>query len=268
MELGHLLFTIFSAFFGLAVGSFLNVCIYRIPKGTFFTEKHSYCPKCGQPLKWYDMVPVFSWIFLGGKCRNCKEKISARYPIVESLNAVLWTLSAYFIGLNANAFIYDALFSALIVMTFIDIDTKEIPNGIVVFIIILSIPLFFTAKDVVWWHRLVGAVVISVPLYVIALVTGGIGGGDIKLYFALGLVLGLYPTLVSAFIAIVSAGLIGAITDEKGQKGVRASAWSVYRAWCGGHGFCGHAHNRRHKKLIRNIIFIYHKEKRCKEEQV
>ena len=207
MELGHLLFTIFSAFFGLAVGSFLNVCIYRIPKGTFFTEKHSYCPKCGQPLKWYDMVPVFSWIFLGGKCRNCKEKISARYPIVESLNAVLWTLSAYFIGLNANAFIYDALFSALIVMTFIDIDTKEIPNGIVVFIIILSIPLFFTAKDVVWWHRLVGAVVISVPLYVIALVTGGIGGGDIKLYFALGLVLGLYPTLVSAFIAIVSAGL-------------------------------------------------------------
>lgn len=209
MELGHLLFTIFSAFFGLAVGSFLNVCIYRIPKGTFFTEKHSYCPKCGQPLKWYDMVPVFSWIFLGGKCRNCKEKISARYPIVESLNAVLWTLSAYFIGLNANAFIYDALFSALIVMTFIDIDTKEIPNGIVVFIIILSIPLFFTAKDVVWWHRLVGAVVISVPLYVIALVTGGIGGGDIKLYFALGLVLGLYPTLVSAFIAIVSAGLIG-----------------------------------------------------------
>ena len=221
MELGHLLFTIFSAFFGLAVGSFLNVCIYRIPKGTFFTEKHSYCPKCGQPLKWYDMVPVFSWIFLGGKCRNCKEKISARYPIVESLNAVLWTLSAYFIGLNANAFIYDALFSALIVMTFIDIDTKEIPNGIVVFIIILSIPLFFTAKDVVWWHRLVGAVVISVPLYVIALVTGGIGGGDIKLYFALGLVLGLYPTLVSAFIAIVSAGLIGGVLllTKKVRKG-------------------------------------------------
>ena len=201
MELGHLLFTIFSAFFGLAVGSFLNVCIYRIPKGTFFTEKHSYCPKCGQPLKWYDMVPVFSWIFLGGKCRNCKEKISARYPIVESLNAVLWTLSAYFIGLNANAFIYDALFSA--------------------FIIILSIPLFFTAKDVVWWHRLVGAVVISVPLYVIALVTGGIGGGDIKLYFALGLVLGLYPTLVSAFIAIVSAGLIGGVLllTKKVRKG-------------------------------------------------
>lgn len=125
----------------------------------------------------------FSW----RKVQELQGKISARYPIVESLNAVLWTLSAYFIGLNANAFIYDALFSALIVMTFIDIDTKEIPNGIVVFIIILSIPLFFTAKDVVWWHRLVGAVVISVPLYVIALVTGGIGGGDIKLYLRWGL---------------------------------------------------------------------------------
>lgn len=196
-------------------------------------------------------------------------KISARYPIVESLNAVLWTLSAYFIGLNANAFIYDALFSALIVMTFIDIDTKEIPNGIVVFIIILSIPLFFTAKDVVWWHRLVGAVVISVPLYVIALVTGGIGGGDIKLYFALGLVLGLYPTLVSAFIAIVSAGLIGGalLLTKRSKRGTsfRLVRLSRLVRWSR---FCGHAHNRRHKKLIWNIIFIYHKEKRCKEEQV
>jgi len=184
------------------------------------TQRHVFHRKT-QLLSEVRAAAVFSWIFLGGKCRNCKEKISARYPIVESLNAVLWTLSAYFIGLNANAFIYDALFSALIVMTFIDIDTKEIPNGIVVFIIILSIPLFFTAKDVVWWHRLVGAVVISVPLYVIALVTGGIGGGDIKLYFALGLVLGLYPTLVSAFIAIVSAGLIGGVLllTKKVKKG-------------------------------------------------
>ena len=222
MELGHLLFTVFSAFFGLAVGSFLNVCIYRIPKGMFFKEKHSYCPKCGATLKWYDMIPVFSWIFLKGRCRNCHEKISARYPVVEALNAVLWTLSAYFFGLTANAFIYDVLFSAFIVMTFIDIDTKEIPNGIVLLIIILSIPLFFTARDVIWWQRLAGAAVISVPLYLIALVSGGgIGGGDIKLFFALGLVLGLYKTLICAFIAIVSAGLIGGVLliSKKVKKG-------------------------------------------------
>lgn len=220
MELGHLLFTIFSAFFGLAVGSFLNVCIYRIPKGTFSpkTQLLSEVRAAAEMVRYGAGFQLdFSW----RKVQELQGKISARYPIVESLNAVLWTLSAYFIGLNANAFIYDALFSALIVMTFIDIDTKEIPNGIVVFIIILSIPLFFTAKDVVWWHRLVGAVVISVPLYVIALVTGGIGGGDIKLYFALGLVLGLYPTLVSAFIAIVSAGLIGGVLllTKKVKKG-------------------------------------------------
>lgn len=208
--------------FGLAVGSFLNVCIYRIPKKIFFKEKHSFCPKCGAQLKWYDMVPVFSWIFLGGKCRNCKEPISPRYPLVESLTCILWVMSAYFFGLSVNAFIYDVVFAALIVMTFIDLDTKEIPNGIVILLIALSIPLFFTAKDVLWWHRLVGAVVISVPLYIIALITGGgIGGGDIKLFFGIGLILGLWQTLIAAFIAIVSAGLVGAVMmiTKKAKKG-------------------------------------------------
>ncbi len=213
---------VFSGMFGLAFGSFLNVCIYRIPKKIFFKEKHSYCPKCGAPLKWYDMFPVFSWIFLGGKCRNCKEPISPRYPIVEGLTCILWVMSAYFFGLTVNAFLYDILFAALLVMTFIDIDTKEIPNGIVLLIIVLSIPLFFTAKEVIWWQRFVGAVVISVPLYIVALVSGGgIGGGDIKLFFGIGLVLGLWKTLIAAFIAIVSAGLIGAIllATKKAKKG-------------------------------------------------
>lgn len=222
MDVTKILFITFSALFGLAVGSFLNVCIYRIPKKTFFKEKHSCCPHCGATLKWYDMFPVVSWLALGGKCRSCKESISPRYPVVEALTALLWALSAYAFGLSVNAFVYDILFAALIVMTFIDLDTKEIPNGIVLLIMLLSVPLFFTAKDVVWWHRLVGAIVVSVPLYIIALITGGgVGGGDIKLFFALGLVLGLWQTLIAAFLAIVSAGFIGAVllVSKKVKKG-------------------------------------------------
>ena len=137
MELGHLLFTIFSAFFGLAVGSFLNVCIYRIPKGTFFTEKHSYCPKCVQPLKWYYMVPVFSWLFLRGRCRKCKEPISPQYPIIEALIGILYIVVFAVNGLELTSIIYCFLTSALIVLSVIDWRTYEIPLGINIFILVL-----------------------------------------------------------------------------------------------------------------------------------
>ncbi|MEG2454093.1 MAG: A24 family peptidase, partial [Clostridia bacterium] len=142
----------------------------------------------------------------------CKQKISVRYPIVESINCIMWVLSAYYFGISINAFIFDLLFSALLVMTFIDLDTKEIPNGIVLLIMALGVVLFFTQPEIIWWHRLVGAVVVSVPLYIVALVTsGGIGGGDIKLFFALGIVLGFKLTLVAFGFAIILGGLVGAI---------------------------------------------------------
>lgn len=212
MEIELKLLLIFSAIFGLAVGSFLNVCIYRIPKKVFFKNKRSYCPNCLSTIKWYDMFPLFSWVALGGKCRVCKTKISIRYPIVEVLNAVLWILSGYYFGLSVNALIFNVIFSALIVMTFIDLDTKEIPNGIVLLITIAGIILFFTMPQVIWWHRLVGSIVISVPLLLIAMLTGGgIGGGDIKLFFAIGLALGLRLTLVAGLLSIILGGLIGAI---------------------------------------------------------
>ena len=85
------LYAILSAAFGLVVGSFLNVVIYRLPvKGKFFEKSRSYCPKCGAELKWYHNIPVFSYVFLRGRCALCKEKISPRYPLVELLNAGLW----------------------------------------------------------------------------------------------------------------------------------------------------------------------------------
>jgi len=77
---------------GLLIGSFLNVCIYRLPRHESIVVGSSHCTKCGVPIKWYDLIPVFSYLFLGGKCRNCKDKISVQYPIIEFVNAMIYTI--------------------------------------------------------------------------------------------------------------------------------------------------------------------------------
>lgn len=222
MSLGHILFTALAPVFGLACGSFLNVCIYRIPAGNFWESRRSFCPKCGAQLRWYELFPVFSYVFLRGRCGHCGERISPRYPFVELLTAVLWGCAAYVFGLTVPAFVYMILFAALTVETFIDLDTKEIPDGIVLLILLLSVPLFFVSKEVPWWHRLVGAVAVSVPFLLVSLATrGGIGGGDIKLFFALGAVLGLWNVLICALLAVLSAGAVGAalLISRKAKKG-------------------------------------------------
>lgn len=222
MSLGNLLFVIFAPLFGLAAGSFLNVCIYRIPKGEFWSRKRSFCPVCGTRLSWYETVPLVSFVFLRGKCRHCGARISLRYPLVELLTAVLWGCAAYRFGLCVNAFVYMILFAALIAETFMDLDTKEIPDGVAILILLLSVPLFFTDRGTVWWQRLAGAAAVSVPFYVISLAThGGIGGGDIKLFFALGAVLGLWKVLICALLGVVSAGIVGIalLASKKAKKG-------------------------------------------------
>ena len=89
--------------FGIAIGSFLNVCIYRMPLHESIVTAPSHCMTCGSRLHWYDMVPVFSWLILGGKCRSCKAKISAQYPIIEALNGVLYVLVCVVNGMNLSS---------------------------------------------------------------------------------------------------------------------------------------------------------------------
>ncbi|HCE33891.1 MAG TPA: prepilin peptidase [Clostridiales bacterium] len=218
------LYAILSAAFGLVVGSFLNVVIYRLPvKGKFFEKSRSYCPKCGAELKWYHNIPVFSYVFLRGRCAFCKEKISPRYPLVELLNAGLWVANYFVFGLSWNLLIWDVAVSALVAMAFVDIDTKEILYTFMIVIALCGAASFFVPQEVpvVWWERLLGMAVVSVPMLILALITGGMGGGDVKLYAAIGLLLGWKLTLVSALIAIVLGG-IGAvllIALKKAKKG-------------------------------------------------
>ena len=164
--------------YGLIVGSFLNVCIYRIPRHIFFSSAKSFCTECHHKLAWYDLFPLFSYIFLGGRCRYCKERISPRYPIVELANALCW-LASYFVYKPdyLSAALMGVLSSVLIVVCFIDLDTMEIPNGMVIAILVIAlgrfIPSFFGLTPDKWWEYLIGAVCVSVPFLAVALITGG-----------------------------------------------------------------------------------------------
>ncbi|MBQ1843343.1 MAG: prepilin peptidase [Lachnospiraceae bacterium] len=125
--------------FGMCVGSFMNVLIYRIPKGEDFVRSHSHCMSCGHRLAWYDMFPVFSFLFLRGKCRYCQAKLSIQYPIIEAVNGALWGLCYYRYDLTVMGIVTAGLLSVLVVIAVIDERTMEIPFGLNVFIFILAV---------------------------------------------------------------------------------------------------------------------------------
>ncbi len=177
--------------YGILIGSFLNVCIYRIPRHENIVTTPSHCMSCGYGLKWYDLVPVFSWLCLRGKCRKCKAPISKQYPIIEATNGVLWVVVITVCGLTVEGVLYCLLTSALLVLSVIDFRTFEIPVGINNFIAVLGI--IRLATDISnWFIYLLGAVLVSGIFYLAYKITRGrgMGGGDIKLMAAAGLLLG------------------------------------------------------------------------------
>ena len=122
-------FYIFIFVFGALIGSFLNVCIYRIPRNQSIIWPSSRCPSCNNPINFYDNIPIFSYyLLLRGRCRSCKEKISGRYPFVEALNAFFYLLVFWRFGPGWSSAVYCILCSALIVITFIDLDFQIIPG--------------------------------------------------------------------------------------------------------------------------------------------
>lgn len=216
--------------FGVVIGSFLNVCILRIPEKETIVTKRSHCMSCGYHLSWYDMVPVASWLALRGKCRKCKSKISAQYPLVEALNGVLYVLVVWRCGISANSIFYCLLVSALIVLSVIDFRTYEIPFGINVFILVLGlIHLGFDYEN--WLSYGIGLLAVSVPLELILLISKGraIGGGDVKLMAAAGLLLG-WKLIVLAFFLGCIVGSVLHILRMKIAKADRVLAMGPYLA--------------------------------------
>lgn len=219
---------------GLCVGSFLNVVIYRLPNDMSLSKPASHCPKCDYTLKWYDNIPVLSYIFLGGKCRKCREPISPRYMIVELLNAAFWLLSvALFWETNPVYAVASAIvLSVLICVFFIDLEHLLIYNRFVVIIAVLGAAfLFFENLDkfTKWYDHLIGAAAFGgffLLIYygaILVLKREGLGFGDVKLAFAAGLFLGWQRMLFAMLIASVSASVILLILrrargDEKDKE--------------------------------------------------
>ncbi|MBT8339666.1 MAG: A24 family peptidase [Desulfatitalea sp.] len=222
-----LLLDIYIFIVGICVGSFLNVCIFRLPSGRSIVKPPSACPKCGTGIRWYDNIPVVSYILLGGKCRNCRARVSLRYPTVELLTGlsalVLWLQ----FGAQWHTLIYFVFIAALLAITFIDIDHQIIPDEISLPGIPIGFALSFLNPNLTWSQSLIGIVVGAGALYGVIwcyyLATGrqGMGFGDVKLLGMIGAFIGwqgvLFTIMASSFIGTL-VGLAEMIRTRQGMR--------------------------------------------------
>jgi leader peptidase (prepilin peptidase)/N-methyltransferase len=207
--------------FGVSIGSFLNVLVYRIPLHISVARGRSFCPKCNHALAARDLVPLFSWLALRGKCRYCKAPISARYFLVELTMGLLAVL-CFLLFPPQVAALYALVAAILIVVTLIDADTQEIPDRMNVALLAAGVAAIFLVPEVTLLSRVIGFFTVSVPLLVIALlIAGAFGMGDVKLMAAAGFLLGWKGALVALFIALILGGVYGVYllaTKKKGRK--------------------------------------------------
>lgn len=239
-SLGYIFFFIL----GAMVGSFLNVVIHRVPNEQSIVFPNSACPKCKNPIKPYDNLPILSWLILGGKCRRCKEKISPRYPAVELLTAILFALTFWQISFNPFLPVALIFVATMISLIFIDAEHMILPSVInfplLAFALLVRIiyPLIFGAKEVMqYFPDLKHAPLNSLenqPIWLVSLLSAGLGGlvgggflwlvgeiwkrlrgveamglGDVKMMFAVGALLGWRLTLLSIFLGAFSGAVIG-----------------------------------------------------------
>lgn len=208
--------------FGIVIGSFLNVVIYRLPKRENIALGRSHCMTCGETIRKRDLVPIFSFLALKGKCHSCKSEISPRYMCVEFFTGIICVLTFFIKGFNSEALIIFLFSTILISITLIDWDTLTIPNPLVIATLILAIPSYFVMPEITILERIIGFFVVSVPLLITAIVvSGAFGGGDIKLIAACGLILGYKLTVLAIFIAFLTGGLfaIFLVATKRTERG-------------------------------------------------
>ena len=215
---------------GLCVGSFLNVVIYRLPEGMSLVRPKSHCIKWNYELKWYDNIPVLSYIILGGKCRNCKAHISFRYTAVELANMLLWLLCALLLWKQniALSIIYMAVISVFICVFFIDLEHKIIFDRFQIILLCLGIACIFLDKSVSWYSHLIGGAAGFAVFYLLAFLfekivkKEGLGGGDVKLSGVAGLILGweklLLSLLIASLLAVIVITIFSKNKDEKSKE--------------------------------------------------
>ena len=200
---------------GLIVGSFCNVCIYRIPKNESIIYPTSHCPKCRTTIKPVDNIPLLSYILLKGRCRNCGSKISIQYPVVELLTGMIYLIIYLIYGLSIQSLIYIILSSALIIIAFIDLNEQIVPDVISLPGIVTGFIISFFVPYISFINSALGVVVGGGIILIIALVGSMIfkkeamGGGDVKLAAMIGAFLGWRYTIISLFLGFFLGALAG-----------------------------------------------------------
>ncbi len=216
------------ALLGLCIGSFLNVCIYRLPLSkSIHKPSRSVCPDCGSIIRLYDNIPVLSYILLKRRCRHCGFIIPFRYPLVEISSGLFALLILKQFGLSIDSFVYFVFIAVLIVVTFIDLDHRIIPDVITLPGIPIFFGLAFLLPESNWVNSVLGILVgggsLLIVAWVYALLTGkeGMGGGDIKLLAMAGALVGWKGALFTIFVSSAAGALIGIILMLRTRKGLK-----------------------------------------------
>lgn len=222
--------------YGILIGSFLNVCIYRIPSNASITLSRSHCMNCNTPIQWYDLIPVFSFLLLRGRCRSCRMKISLQYPIIEILNGFAYLLVFYLRGFAWQSVIHCLIISSWIVVIVINYRTNIIPNGIILFNTILAFIL--VGLEINSSHDFY-----SIFEYLLGAILGGCGLllifqrkrqessplQEVCFAAAIGLVVGWKMMLIVLLIVIILS-IFGAQIQRKYKKQIRKNYYGGYIA--------------------------------------
>jgi leader peptidase (prepilin peptidase) / N-methyltransferase len=225
--------TVSGLLFGAVIGSFLNVVIWRLPRGESIAFPGSHCPKCDAPIAWYDNIPILAWLFLSGKCRDCQEPISARYPAIELISGVAFAASVFHFGL-VQGLVWYVFTAALLVVTMVDLDHKIIPNEISLpgIPIGLALHAFVLARN--WQDGLIngglgillgGGLLLSIALGYLALTKReGMGMGDPKLLGMIGAFVGWKGVVFTLLVSSLTGTVIGLLFMAIGGKDRR---WEI-----------------------------------------
>jgi leader peptidase (prepilin peptidase)/N-methyltransferase len=210
--------TVLSFVIGLIIGSFLNVCIFRIPRGYSVVSPGSSCPECRTSIHWWDNIPIISYLILAGKCRHCGEKIPLRYPAVELLNGLLYAAIYLFFGQGWQLPLLFIFASALIVITFIDLEFQIIPDVITLPGIVLGLAAspfiladpFAVKSTLGFLNSVIGAAAGGGVFYLIVILSrGGMGGGDVKMMAMVGAFTGWKGVFLTTLVGSLTGAIAG-----------------------------------------------------------
>lgn len=206
--------------YGTIFGSFFNVVGLRVPNGTLFKQDRSYCDTCQRTLGWPELIPVFSYVFQGGRCKECRQKISPIYPIMEAITGVLFVFTYLSFGFTPSLMLGLLLIALIVPITVSDIAYQKIPNKILLFFTPLFIIYRILYPLTPWWNSLLGAGVAFLLVFLIILLSkGGMGMGDLKYYTLFGFIFGLAHFFLLFFLSTLYGVVIGIVKMKREGTG-------------------------------------------------